>query len=416
MSESSGDQVVVVSVFGRGSWMAAELQNKGLKVVYIDLSEKMGIWPPEDLEGPFGIYHNEKIPLSYLKHLNAFSPFRALESGLTVWTKDLPLELKSPVIREQLTARQITPPENPMQTRKPFSEEWLASFCHQWGYSVYHPSTETPRRKTLSPYLKDFAVRNPTRSDSMKILELLKSSSVKVITQAEILDLSFEGRQKIQGLEIQGKEKGIVKADFLVWCLSSEETQFVSKKLFKHLFHEVKETEWSWLRFRFQFQDCLELGVLPEHFNLIADVFSPWTHANWIICQRTAISTQIDAWIRIPSLQRFNKSYLNSRSLQIKEVLDQRLVKGASEVISFPQEYYYSYEQVGPSKFPQFLEEEWQKKNQKQLVNAHFYSVENWKSALWPDRYEQELSLVSKLHEEWVKLESKKNKRKEVEL
>ena len=40
--------VFVVSVFGRGHWLAVELKRKGLDVTLIDVSAAMGSWGPED--------------------------------------------------------------------------------------------------------------------------------------------------------------------------------------------------------------------------------------------------------------------------------------------------------------------------------------------------------------------------------
>ena len=57
----NNSSVVLVSAFGRGHWLAANLVAEGIPVDLIDVTERMGVWPVEDTEGPFGFFKNEKV-------------------------------------------------------------------------------------------------------------------------------------------------------------------------------------------------------------------------------------------------------------------------------------------------------------------------------------------------------------------
>ncbi len=60
-AEGSSDEVVIVSVFGRGHLLAAKLQQDQIPVKLIEIGHLMGAWPPEDLAGPFGFFKSEHM-------------------------------------------------------------------------------------------------------------------------------------------------------------------------------------------------------------------------------------------------------------------------------------------------------------------------------------------------------------------
>lgn len=403
-------RVAVVSAFDRGVWAAIELRSKGMEVDFFDVTSAMGNWPPEDVEGPFGFFHQGKIPSSYIHHLNVLSPLRPVENGLTIWTRSLPFQLKSPLIREQLTQRNIFPPETQGSSSRVFEQNWLRYFSSQWGSLNFYENYELAPEGTVTPYQKEFMIRSPSRADREKVKGFLQSQGVRVLSKTDIVDLSFGGRSLVSGFELQGEEKGIRKFDDVLWCLTSEETRHLSKKLFKHLYDEVVEPQWAWIRFRVEFADCEELGVLPEHLSFIRDLYSPWTHSNWLIAQRTALKRQFDFWMRIPGFQRFNKNYLLKKGDRLKDFLVERMTESNPEILSYPQENYYSYDQMGPSRWVQYDLNSNRRSCQSSLTNVHFSTPETWLSSQWLHRYESEESLVKKIFDRWQKILSKERK------
>jgi hypothetical protein len=376
----------------------------------------MGNWPPEDVEGPFGFVHHHPIPDSFFQHLNTLSPLRPVDNGLTVWTQGLPFQLKSPLIREQITQRNIFSPEAPEVLSTVFERNWLRYFCSQWASKFFYENFELAPEGAVNPYQKDFSVRFPSRTDGDKIREHLSDRGVRVLRKTDIIDFSFGGRLLVSGFELQGEEKGIQKYDDIIWCLSSEETRHFSRKISDHLFSDVLEPQWTWVRFRVEFSDCEELNALPLHFNMIDDLFSSWTHANWIIGQRTALKKQFDFWMRIPGFQRFNRNYLTKIGEKLKKILSQNLTESYPEILSYPQEYYYAYDQMGPSRWVQY--ERIAKKFfpvSTHFKNVYFSTPETWSSNQWIHRYENEQTILKNVYEKWQKVLSNE-RRNEVDL
>ncbi len=77
--------VVVVSAFGRGNWLAAELARQGLSTTMVDVSDALGRWAPEDWEGPFGYFQSEAVTesLSTRLHVEDFSD--GVDEGFVFW-------------------------------------------------------------------------------------------------------------------------------------------------------------------------------------------------------------------------------------------------------------------------------------------------------------------------------------------
>ena len=417
--------VAVVSCFDRAYWLASELQGRGLRVCFIDLTDEMGLWPPEDIEGPFGYFAQEKMPASYLKIVDRLTTLRSQSWGMCVWagSKNFqrlgPIQMKSPVFRDQMQMQQIKIPDGSDLTNAPFAENWLKLFCQQFGAlavcrqgeSVSSLTNQYPMNAT-----KEFMMRSPVRSDYQKLKQELVHQGVHFISGSEIVDLSFSSNSSIGGIELQKNNSGLMKFDELVWCLNSEETKFLNKKVFQHLFAEVIDPVWSWVRYRIKMNPCFELSHLPEHFVMIGEVFEPWTHANYMIVQRTSAAEQMDFWLKIPSLQRFNKSYLRYREEQVKNVISERLPLSQPEILSYPQEYFYTADELGPSLYSEYDFQSHGRSPQKQFRNVHFIqSIQQQRYSLY-ERYLLERNILDHVVKNWeVKMEQKRKSEKKRE-
>ncbi|RYZ83513.1 MAG: hypothetical protein EOP06_19855 [Proteobacteria bacterium] len=84
--------VLIVSAHGRGHWLAAELHREHIPVTVIDVSSKLGVWPPEDLEGPFGFLKSEELTPSQSERVFAEDAYISVDEGFTTWLPDGPLE------------------------------------------------------------------------------------------------------------------------------------------------------------------------------------------------------------------------------------------------------------------------------------------------------------------------------------
>lgn len=399
-------QVTIISAFGRGHWLAASLIREGLQVTLIDVTAKMGVWPSEDAEGPFGFFRNDR--LSELQNERVFSedPFEELPNGFTVWLKQGPIEFKSPLTGFYFEREKW--PQGYFDVLSPafqgsdgkggsayrsfesenFSRQWVLHFAHQWNATTYLPSARSAFQGNISSLLSSFCVRNATRMGFEKSLNWLREKNVEVLTQTELRDLSFASGKMITGLELLGEKQGHFKTDRLIWMLSSEESYFLNEKIAGYLFPQgALEPEWCWVRYRVKLAEGAERNSLPLHMVLIEDLDSPWTHENLMILQRTALPEQFDAWIRIPNVQRFNKEYLTVRGAALLSLLKRRMDSADPQIQTYPQEYYYTYSQLGANRFPVFAEKTEERRGKPLHRNLSLDSAEVWTQYTWDETF-----------------------------
>jgi hypothetical protein len=216
------------------------------------------------------------------------------------------------------------------------------------------------------------------------------------------MDASFGAGKMITGLELSGEKQGLFRTEQLVWMLSSEETYFLNPKLGKYFFPEGPlEPEWCWVRYRIGLQDCFERNRLPIHCVITHDLSSPWTHENMMVLERTSLPDQFDVWMRIPSVQRFNKEYLTIRSLGLKDIIVERMSLADPQILNFPQEYYYTYAQLGASRFPVFSQKQSSRRGRVAYANLHLDSPEEWTHFSWTSYFETDEAVRSQILAWW---------------
>ena len=91
-AQSLGD-VIIVSIFGRGDWLASEMSRAGFQVQLVDVSPSMGRWAPEDWEGPFGFFHSADLNETQVAQLFEGESVVKIPSGFCLWTDEGPLNL-----------------------------------------------------------------------------------------------------------------------------------------------------------------------------------------------------------------------------------------------------------------------------------------------------------------------------------
>lgn len=425
-----GSPVILISAFGRGHWLAAALAKEGIKTTLIDVSTKLGVWPPEDVEGPFGFFRTEKINELQLERLYSEGPYKELPNGFTLWLKEGPFECKGPLTQFKLdkfalakdVRNLLSDGSNEKGGRSvykninsyDFSETWFLHLLHQYAATTYTASAQGATIGKAISAFSSYFVRQATRNSLEKSLEWLETQGVEVIKSQQIQDASF-GKKIVSGLELSGKNQGLYRLEQLVWMLSSEETYFLNERFGKYFFPDgALEPEWCWVRYRLGFQQCFERDHLPEHSLVIDDLYSPWSHENVMIVQRTTLPEQFDVWIRIPAVQRFNKDYLTSRSFGIKKHLLSRMALANTEVLNYPQEYYYPYAQLGPARYPVFNKSE-SDRGKSIYKNLFLDGPEIW-SHYSHDAYFEHHELIFQRLVNWWKeklLKQQKEKRKE---
>ena len=414
MSEKKG-QVSIVSAFGRGYWLAAQLVREGLDVHLIDVSSQLGIWPAEDIEGPFGFFRHEGYSSSQVDRILSEEPYQELSNGFTCLLPQGPIEFKSPLTKFYLEKMGLDPSKQktllPGQkvnltevAKEEFAANWLVGFASQWASTTYRENRRSiGRGESALPLLSSFWVRSLTRQSADASHRWLSQAGVSVFKQTEIMDLSFDGKN-ISGLELQGDRQGLFKVDQLVWALTSEETYFLNSKIGEKIFTKgALESEWSWVRYRCQFDSCAEREQLPLHMVWIKDPIAPWSHENLMTLQRTALADQFDVWIRIPTVQRFNKDYLRLRGEKVLQVISERWSQINPSILVYPQEFNYTYKQLGAPRYPVFSDQQSARRGYVQSPNLHWSTPEVWNNYSWEVQLQGEEDLRVKLVQWWQK-------------
>lgn len=388
--------VCIVSAFGRNRWLATDLHVNGMRVLYIDLSSRMGNWPIEDSQGPFGFVKQDQFSETQLECINSQDPYINMDNGFVVWTNKGPIELSGPMTKHHI-----------------FTGLMKDSFLHDLGRNFFstgfsfYPKTSTD--KEVSLLNSNYYVRFSTRQGIDKGIEWAKSKSVEYLRSSDLLDINIEGRNSTVNVELKGELNGVFKVGKVVWGLTSEETNYLGEKFCKKIFGgQVLEPEWSWLRYRIKIEDSLEASILPLEVLIVHDVEYPWTHENFLIIKRTSLEDQFDLWVRLPNLQRFNREYIKEKAEKVISVLSNKVNGGTFTVISYPQEYYYTYNDLGAARFPLFSD---RKQYQSIKGSLHFLNPENWQSYSWQGQLENEELLSQELTSWWKELQLRKEKK-----
>lgn len=408
---------VIVSAFGRGNWLAVELREQGLNVFLVDVTSSLGNWPTEDLEGPFGVFMLKDFKQSFQDYIHSLGPFENIASGFAIWTSEGPLELRSPVtshrfkkmglhskiwevLNQQSTAQKFI--------NEPFEKIWPLGLSHQMASTTYHPNKTAAQSGTAAPVLDPFLIRKSSKEGYDKSLSWVESKGVKVSRDPEILDIALGGRRRLEALELKGP--GVFRFENLIWSLSSEETYYLNDRIAKKIFPQgALESTWSWLRFRLKVKPTLEIDMIPSHVCIIDDLAMPWTHENFCLLQKSA-SGSLDAWIRLPSVQRFNKEYLKEMGQRICRLFGEKVPPSMPEVESYPQEYYLTYKELGAPRFPIFLPDDDSTRRYSFFENLYRDGFEVWNNFTRDSQAQAQSNLRDEVVKVWRQDQLKKKK------
>jgi hypothetical protein len=80
--------------------------------------------------------------------------------------------------------------------------------------------------------------------------------------------------------------------------------------------------------------------------------------------------------MRIPSQHRFQRAYLEAKAQEIVDFLRKRIPACSASVADMPQDYLYEYQELGPPRFPLFLESDLRNLSRAEFSNLHYSSAE----------------------------------------
>jgi hypothetical protein len=347
--------------------------------------------------------------------------------GLSVLLPSGPVEFKTGISQYRLA--QLGFPKEVIESlqnedRKTNSlahrHSWLLDFACHFAATEVMPNpmyrSSTVRPNLFSPMM----IRQATRIGHTQSLRWCRDQGVVVPDSLEIIDASMSDAKTVEAFEIKTDRPGVLKAEQVVWCLTSEETAFINQTLVKKFFSgQVQKAEWMWVRYRVSMNECVGRSQLPLHLIVVADPFLPWTHENFIILQRTPLQEQFDVWLKIPTHQRFHRQYLEELGEKTWKILQDRIPNLKIKLGDYPQDHRYTYEQLGPPRYSLWSNQRVYREPPRGFKNLHFDSPEIWANYMWDSRFQNQTRVIERLKNWWQKKEELriktelKNSRKE---
>ena len=430
--------VVIVSIFGRGNWLASELATRGWKTTLVDVSRRMGDWQPADSEGPFGILDAADLLPSQKTRLQDEQETEAVPSGFSIWTKRGPLEFRSemtsfmmkqrevPVEVERYLRQASMPTRESERDRKDverlsFDRSWLANFSHQMSSSVFSENHLSLEQGVPQPLFLPFSVRRLTNDGYRRSLAACASAGVNVRAHANIADIRLNQRS-VDAIEVQDEQAGVLRGRGYVWMLSGEETLRFNSPVHSTLFpNGAMGPDWYWSRFRVELRGRKYQGQLNPWTALLEDPFLPWTHTNYMIMRTLddeflhdsaqasrgpTTSSQapagavpfeidldadpdavsdgnpraLDIWMRLPMWSRFDFGYLQDMQHEMEKVLARRLPQARPVTREMPVEFRIARERLGPPRFPVYSRQNHGRTENLNAGNLLFDGPEYWSS------------------------------------
>lgn len=398
--------VILVSSFGQLDPLSTEFARVGLKTLHLDVTEKLGSWPLEDREGPFGAFRVEKPLASWGEILNHGDLEIDCDDGLVIWTEMGPVSLRGPLSPHQLKSRGWLRETQNLNGKHDYEElvlPWLARSLFNTHFKMWSPENLVGSKVGIS---SPMSVRYPSRTGLEKRRDWIKAQNVTYWSDIDILDAIRPGADGLSGFEVKGPVNGVVKAQSIVWGLTSLETDHMSFRVREKIYQsDVRRPLWAWVRFRFQMTPTEDTAQWPQAMIMMTSTGVPWTHAELMIVHRTVLQDQFDVWVRIPDSKRFHQSYIHSIQDEIVMALKKKLGTLQIQLVHEPQEASYTSKELGPRPFSQYAEDA--KPRAFQSKNLYFDSPEVWEHFSYDEIVTNQKKIFESIMVDWRKRMSK---------
>lgn len=317
--------IVIVSIYGRGDWLAFMLSRLGYSVILIELDSGLNF---EDIEGPFGVFQS-KLLESFSDRLENESPLIHVDNGFAIWLKDSIYEFRGPISKFQFSKIDkniINYLNDPLNTslEAEFDKSWLAHLSCQLSSTIFRENADCLNHGDPVPMFSPFYYRLTTRRGVVDFKNKLKGLGVEVYNSIEDFNISSR-TVNLKNTTIEYKN--------LIWMLTSSETDYFLPKLRNKIFKQVIKPVWYWVRYNISFSTQV-FDALPSHFVNIEDIYIPWSHENLMILQKTITNNHMNCWLRLPS--SYDDKKYKDYSLKIKKVLENK-TNNEIKITSIPQ-------------------------------------------------------------------------------
>ncbi len=429
--------VVFVSSHGRHHWLARELAKNEWQVGHLDVSKLLGSWGEQDLKNPFGLSINSDLNQDQLAEWHLMSHSKKISNGVSLLLEKGPFEGSGPLknffkgklgfnelLQKKLESFSQSPSVSEEVGQKSklknlsFEDQWLAHLGQQLASSIYSDNSRAQELSGGVPIFEDIYKDHSTREtrDSERFFSQVRHAKnfvpTRILTVEVASDSFFEISFEFQGAGA-AKSEGVtsqkIKARVLIWALTSAQTDHLSKIANQLLFSgKSAEAKWNWQKFSMRGPSEV-IEIWPIQFYMVEHLRLPWTHENLVLVSKNA-NGDFDAWMRLPSIFRFNADYHFRLSEAFKKKLATRFTSDAFEVLALPLESSLSKEQLGPSPWPIFTLEDLGELKCKKSPYLIFESCENLQTHQVQAqlRFQNDLfQKLTKMRKDWLAVEAK---------
>ena len=444
--QSKPYDVAIVSVYGRGDWLACELAKLGWLVALIDatsaLAEARGVENSSaalseariDAEGPFGFFEtplvSESQRASFVGDESAGDPSpraKMAPLGACVWPPGGPIECRSEMTAYQLAAREqsaetraylrwsedsadaarLTAQLRRKMARQSFAQTWLAAFAHQLT-SVYSEEASEALSVAEGPpcaLLAPFWTRNAGGADGERSLAECERLGAHVFRVKNGAGLRL-GDTPIETLDG-------ASAHAFVWALTSAETASISPNAVERLFPSGPvEPNWRWMRCRFSAALTPSFVALPPWTAIVVDPFLPWSIDNLFVLRKRddqGAKGQFDVWLKLPSDRAARNSvYLAEVAESVRGAIAARLPGTDVKIERLPHEA-----QAGPARSaaqPVFERERLRTLKRCKDQRLHFDGPETWQSLDANGAFARQLEILAVVKAQKLARDARKQK------
>lgn len=351
---SSSSDVLVVSLAGKGHYIASLLSQKGHSVTLLNLSiNNLNL---EDLIGPFDFFENLTDPLQEA-FLNSFIHFQKAPSGFTLWTTSGPIDFQSfiknySLEQEGLDADNIEYLSNvnllSSEERKtlrfnlsklPHSENWLSKLAHQLPSSRFQLKSynlETTETKAL-PFFNKKKIAHPAHNSLDNSLHWCKKNKVTVINIDNILSINSNS---ITYINSETKQTDKLAAKKFIWTLNSQETQHFFPKIFSKLYKKLLIPLWKWTKISLQLSENNIPNFNNHSFIMLNKPELNFGGDNLGIIKKTNLPNVWNLWLSVPQKtpkqERINRASVN---FFIKRIPQLKIIKSSVSSNNAPPLY-----------------------------------------------------------------------------
>ena len=312
--------VNMVTAFGRGESLALALHDKGFNINVYDLTEA---FPFEYRRGtgPFPIPQQ-----AYLgTHTGFFNSAEELPKGLVMWLKDGPLEFGGAMAHFFVERNEAFRLAVQNQSSPDFESDWLRRFLRHW-VSPYHHEPWQVDHGSQYPVARPLTLVARPREQTVMGFDRFHGKNI-YHKASKILDVQIESA-RLTEIEIDTGSPVAVRAPQWVWCLSSQETEFLNPEAAEALFsRDIRRAEWVWMSLQGRCERGPWCDGFPRYSVALNDIHLPWTYANLFMLEWLE-KDQFEIWLKVPADAVRDAGKRTGWATDIETILNHRLSIG----------------------------------------------------------------------------------------